>query len=261
MSNFIKEYFSIILQTFIVGSSIIVSYYSNKLNNIFIIAIIIGLIDSILYCIGLYLSLQTINELHQQRVSFDKDFRSIIVQEKQLLQPTSEIIELLIRTQRDLSGLIKDLIQNNTTDQLLIQNSLNKLTTLEFIQKDSVKTIKKNINKSLRLFNTNFNNSILIDSYIIDRIYFYICTCSFLLYIHQIILWFLQYLTLKNSKKYLSYSVILSIIILSQSIGLIYFFHITNTFYFLSLLYMYTWILFIRSLISIYHYTFSDYLF
>ena len=61
------------------------------------------------------------------------------------------------------------------------------------------------------------------------------------------------------AKKYLSYSFIPSIIILSQSLGLIYFFHITNTFHFLSLLYIYTWLFFIRSLISIYHQTFSDY--
>jgi hypothetical protein len=260
MSNFIKN----ILKSFIVGPIISASCYSNGVSTTLtscglIIAIIIGLIDSILYGIGFYLSIQTMNELHDQRISVHKDFRSIIIKEKQLLQPTIETVDLLIRTQKDLYDLIKDLVQDNTTNQELIQNSLNKLTTLEFIQKDSVMTIKKNVNDGLQLIHTDFNNSILADSDLFNRIYFYICTFSFLLYIHQIILWFLQYLTLKNPKKYSSYSFILSIIILSQSLGLMHFFHIINILAFLSPLYIYTWIFFIRSLMSIYQYAFSDY--
>jgi len=236
-----------------VGPIINTSYYLNSTltSYIFIIAITVGLIDSILYGICLYLSIEKMSELYEQQIS--------VAQEKQLLQPISETVELLIRTQNDFHDLIKDLVQDNTTNQVLIQNTLNKLTTLEFIQKDSIMTIQKNIHQDLQLFHTDFNNSILTNSYIINRIYFYISTFSFLLYIHQIILWFFQYLTLKNPKKYLSYSFILSVIIFSQSLGLIYFFHITNTFYFLSLLYIYTWLFFIRSLINIYHQTFSDY--
>ncbi len=260
MSNFIKN----ILKNFIVGPIISTSYYSNGVSTTLtsyglIIAITIGLIDCILYSIGLYLSIQTMNELHDQRISVGKDFRSIIIKEKQLLQPTIETVEFLIRTQKDLYDLIKDLVQDNTTNHKLIQNTLNKLTTLEFIQKDSVMTIKKNVNDVLQLFHTDFNNSMLANFDLFNRIYFYICTFSFLLYIHQIILWFLQYLTLKNSKKYSSYSFILSVIILSQSLGLMHFFHIINIFHCLSPLYIYTWIFFIRSLISIYHYSFSDY--
>jgi hypothetical protein len=199
------------------------------------------IVDSTLYGISLYLSIQTMNELHDQGVS-----------EKQLLQSTNKTIEILIRTQRDLYDLIKDLVQDNTTNQELIQNSLNKLTTLEFIQNNSVMIIKE----GFQLFRNGFNVS---NSYLFNRIYFYICTFSFLLYIHQMFLWFLQYLTLKNRKKYLSYLFILSAIILTQSLGLIYFLQITNIFRFLSSLYIYTWILFIRSLASIYHHAFSDY--
>lgn len=220
MINFIKN----ILKTFINGSIINTSYY---LNYIFIIT---GLIDSILYSICFYLSN---NELPNQQIS----------------KPISETVELLIRTQNDLFDSIKDLVRDNTTGQMLIQNSLNKLTTLEFVQKDGLMTIKKNINQSL-------GNSILTNSYLINRIYFYICTFSFLLFICQIILWIFNYLTLKNPKKYLSYLFILSIVILSQSLGLIYFFHITNTCRYLFWLYIYTWIFFIRNLLSIYYQTF-----
>jgi hypothetical protein len=244
--------FSIILKTFIIGPIIGTSYYSNKSNRILINCIIIAIIDAILYGTGLYLSIETIDELHDQR---NEDFQSIIKQQK---QSNNEVMDVLIRTQIDLYDLIKDLVQNNTSDQ---QNSLNKLNTLEFVQKDSIMTIKNNINENLQLFHTNFNQSILSDSFLFDRINFYICTSSLLLYIQQIILWFLQYLTLQNPKQYLIYSFILSAIILSQSLGFIYFLQITSTSSFPSALYIYTFIFFLRSLISLYHQALGDDLF
>jgi hypothetical protein len=289
MFSFIKGFLSFILIIFIVGPILSTSYYySIKSDSVstslqsygFIIAIGIGLIDSALYGIGLYLSIQTVNELDDQRISVDrklvnypKDFRSIISHEKQLLQPISETIELLIRTQADLHTLIKDLVKNTTTDDVLMQNNANKLTTLEFIQKDGLMTIKKNINETLQLLKLNslisktnkksiyayLNHSTPSNSYIFNRVHLYIFTCSFLLYIHQLALWFFQYLYTKNPKKYLSYPFILSVIILSQSLGLIYFLQITSIFHFLSPLYIYTCLFFIRSLISIYHHTYSAY--
>jgi hypothetical protein len=289
MFNFIKgflSFLSIILIIFIVGPILSTSYYySIKSDSVstslqsygFIIAIGIGLIDSAFYGIGLYLSVQTANELDDQRISIDrkivnypKDFRSTISHEKQLLQPISETIELLIRTQVDLHTLINDLVKNHTTDDVLMQNSANKLTTLEFIQKDGLMTIKKTINETLQLLKLNSSirktnkKSIYVylnhsNSYIFNRVHLYIFTCSFLLYIHQLALWFLQYLYTKNPKKYLTYLFMLSVIILSQSLGLIYFLQITSIFHFLSPLYIYTCLFFIRSLISIYHYTYSAY--
>lgn len=283
MSNFIKGFFSfisIILITFIVGPILSTSYYhSIKSDSIsirlqsydFIMAIGIGLIDSALYGLSLYLSIQAVNDLDNQQISIDrkmindpKHFRSIIAQEKQLLQPISETIELLIRTQADLHGLIKELVKNNTTNDVLIQNTVNKLVTLDFIQKDGLITIKHNINESLQFLKLNslhtyFNHSTPTNSDLSNRVHLYIFTCSFLLYIHQLVLWFFQYLFLKTPKKYHSYSFILSLIILSQSLGLMYFLQITNTFDFLSSLSVYTCIFFIRSLISIYHQSFSVY--
>lgn len=212
--SFIKN----ILQIFILGSS-------NYLNSLLII--IAGLMDSILYITCFYLSI----------LNDDNNNNNNSKQQK-------ETIDLLMRTQNDLYDLIKDLVQNTTTNQILIQNSLNQLKTLEFIHKDSLMIIKNTIYE---------NNSIST-----DQMYFYICTYSFLLYIYQIFQWILHYFILKNSKIYFLYSYILSGIILSQSLGLIYCFHITNTFYSLLLLYIYTWIFFIRNLFIISHQTYSN---
>ncbi|CAF1295237.1 unnamed protein product [Adineta steineri] len=278
-TNCIKEFFSflfILIITLIAGPILSTSYYySNKFNYTsygFIIMIIIGLTDSILYGIGLYLSMKSVDELYNQQIIIDrKPIDYHIIQEKQLLEPVSETIELFLRTQTDLYDLIDDLIKTNITDDILIQNSQNKLRTLKFIQNDSLMTIKTNISERLRILQLNssvnninkkamhtyFNHSILSNSFIFNRIYFYIFTYSFLLYLHQFVLWILQYLSLKNSMKYDSYSFIISIVILSQSLGLIYFLQVTNTFYFLSPVYFYTSIFFLRSLISIYHSCFS----
>jgi hypothetical protein len=274
----------IILTSFIVGPIFSTSYYYSIKSDVtsatltsygVIISITIGFIDSILYGVSLYSSTRTVNELYDQRILIDKKiinyhkhFQSIIAQQKQF----GETIDVLLRTQTDLYDLIKEVVSDNNTDQMLAQNTRNKLTTLEFIQKDSLMTIIKNINKSLRLLKVNSlsnkNNKQLLhnyinnstsNSYIFNRVYVFIFTFSFLQYIHQIVLWFFQYLTLKNPKKYLSYSLILSVIILNQSLGLIYFFHITNTFHFLSPLYVYTCIFFIRSLVTIYRYAFTVY--
>ncbi|CAF0901012.1 unnamed protein product [Rotaria sp. Silwood1] len=204
-----------------------------------------------------------------------KHFHSIITQEKHLLQPITHAIDILIENQMNLHDMIKDLITDNQnhTDQILIQNTLNKFEMLEFIEKTGLMTIKKNINESLRLLNFNlpnnknnlqshetyFNDLTLLNSYLFNRIYLFIFTFSSLLYIYQNLLWFFQYLTLKNPEKYSSYSYILSIIMISQSLGLIYFIEITKTFSYLSPLYIYACILLIRSCITSYRYSLSVY--
>ncbi|CAF1399880.1 unnamed protein product [Rotaria sordida] len=239
-----------------------------------IITISVGLIDSVVYGIGLYLSIQTINEFHNQQIfsskeiiHYHKHFQSIITHEKHLLQSINQVTDLLIENQMNLHDVMKDVIKDNQnhTDSILIQNIRNKLEILKFIEKDGLMTIKENINDSLQLLKFNlsinknhqqlhetyFNDIVLLNSYLFNRIYLFIFTFSFLLYIHQILLWFFQYLTLNNPDKYFSYSFILSIIILSQSLGLIYFIEITKTFSYLSLLYIYACIFFIRSFITL----------
>ncbi|CAF1354853.1 unnamed protein product [Rotaria sp. Silwood1] len=207
-----------------------------------------------------------------------KHFHSIIRHEKNLVQPISQAIDILTTNQMNLHDLIKDLVENNQnhTNQVLIQNILNKFEIFEFIEKDGLMTIKKNINESLQLLKFNlsdnnnsinnlqshenyFNDLTLLNSYLFNRIHLFIFSFSFLLYIHQILLCVFQYLTLKNPEKYFSYSFILSIIILSQSLALIYFIEITKTFSYLSSLSIYACIFFIRSFITIYQYFCSAY--
>ncbi|CAF1146037.1 unnamed protein product [Adineta steineri] len=159
----IKEFFSflfILIITLIAGPILSTSYYySNKFNYTsygFIIMIIIGLTDSILYGIGLYLSMKSVDELYNQQIIIDrKPIDYHIIQEKQLLEPVSETIELFLRTQTDLYDLIDDLIKTNITNDILIRNSQNKLRTLKFIQNDSLMTIKNNISERLRILQLN----------------------------------------------------------------------------------------------------------
>jgi hypothetical protein len=268
ISNLIKAISLLIftiLTAFIVGPIFSVFYRSSiQPNTVFTgltscsIAVTVGLVDTALYSIGLYLSIQAANELYLQRTSDDK---KMIIQE-----PISRTIESLTLTQTTLHDLIKNFLKENNTDPRLIQITLDKLATLEFSYKDDIEKINKSLqlNQSVNKNNQqslhiNFIPSKLSNSHLFDRVYFFIFTFSFLLYIHQIVLWFFQYLSLQNLKKYSSYSFILSVIILGQSLGFIYFLQITNTFYFLSPLYMYTCILFLRSLSTIYHYAFSIY--
>ena len=218
MSNIINDFYSfiiILLTSFIVGPICSTSYYYSIKSDVSstsltsygcIVSLTIALIDSVLYGISFYLSTQTVND---QRIPINshKHFQSIIVQEKQLLKPINEKIELFLRTQTDLYSLIKEIINDNHTDETLIENTRNKLTTLEFLQKDSIMTIQENVNKSLRLLKNksliNKNNKLLLhNDFIFDRIYLFIFTISLLIYIHQIVLWFFQYIALKNPKKY-----------------------------------------------------------
>ncbi|UJR10255.1 hypothetical protein I4U23_014465 [Adineta vaga] len=203
--------------------------------------ILIGLIDAVLYGISLYFSIQT--KIESQ---------SNLNDERQFLQPISETLELILRTQTDLFDLIKDINKDNTTDQILIRNSRNKLTTYEFIQNDGLMEITKNISERLQFLKMNsfFN----VDLF--DRIYYYLFTSSFLLYIHQFILWIFQYLSRINPTKYLTYSFILSFVVLCQSSGLIYFLQMTRLVHLLSPISLYTFVIFIRSLINIHHYSF-----
>ncbi|CAF1316021.1 unnamed protein product [Rotaria magnacalcarata] len=290
MFDFIKGFSSfilIILTNIITGPiSIASNYYLIKSDSIstsltscnLLITISFGLMDSILYGIGLYLSMRTVYESHDQRTLSNKQmlhyherFESILIKEKHLLEPVSQQIDILIQNQINLDALIKDLVNDNYRDQPSIENILNKLTTLNFIQNDSIITIQKNIKKSIRLLKLNstinennpglnqnyFGDLVLSNDYLYHRIYSFIFSISFLIYIHQILLWFFQYLTLKNPEKYISYSLILSIVIIFQSLTLIYFIEITNTFHYLSPLYIYTCLFFIRSFITIYQNCFS----
>ncbi|CAF2951791.1 unnamed protein product [Rotaria sp. Silwood2] len=295
MLNFIKGFFSfifLILTTIIVGPILSTSYYylitadttSTSVTSCrLIVTISVGLIDTVVYGIGLYLSIQTANEFPNQRIYFNKKmihhnkhFQSIITQEKHLLQPMSQAIDTLIENQRNLHDLIKNLVKDNQnhTDQILIQNTLNKLEIFEFIEQSTLMIIKKNISESLQLLKFNlsinknnpqshenyFNDLTVLSSFLFNRTYLFIFTFSFLLYIHQVFLWVFQYLTLQNPEKYFSYSFILSIIIWSQSLGLIYFIEITKTFSHFSLLFIYACLFFIRSFITSYPYSFSVYL-
>ena len=235
MSNLL----STIFRTFILGPIIGTSYSSNKWSNLIIIAVL----DATLHGICLYLSTETTNGLAEQL---------IIEQQKQSFQLSQQAMDVLIRTQGDLFDLLKDSVHNDTSNRLS-----NKLRALEFVQKDSLMIIKKNIDESLDYF----NQSILKDSYLFDRIDFYICTSSLLLYIQQLILWFLQYLTTKNPEQYLSCSLILSAIILTRSFGFLYFLQLTIVSPFPSGLSIYICIVFLPSLISIYRHAFGDSIF
>ena len=223
-----SELFSIILKTFFIGPG--ASHSSNRISTTSI-TIILALFDFILYITILYLSIQMNEEFYDSQ-------RSTI---KQSLQLNSEAVQILIRTQSDLYDFMNDLAQNETWSK--------KLSTLQFIHRDNVMTIEKNINDSLQLFQSNS-----FDCFLSRQISFYTHTVSLLIYMEQIIQWFFQYLTLKNFNKYSTHVVILSIIILTQSLGLIYFFHLTS----ISSLYLYTWIFLVRSSMTMYHYSFSD---
>lgn len=223
-----SELFSIILKTFFIGPG--ASHSSNRISTTSI-TIILALFDFILYITILYLSIQMNEEFYDSQ-------RSTI---KQSLQLNSEAVQILIRTQSDLYDFMNDLAQNESWSK--------KLSTLQFIHRDNVMTIGKNINDSLQLFQSNSS-----DCFLSRQISFYTHTVSLLIYMEQIILWFFQYLTLKSFNKYSTHVVILSIIILTQSLGLIYFCHLTN----ISLLYLYTWIFLVRSSMTMYHYSFSD---
>ncbi|CAF3343747.1 unnamed protein product [Rotaria socialis] len=290
MFDFIKGFSSfilIILTNIITGPiSIVSNYYLIKSDSIstsltscnLMITISFGLMDSILYGIGIYLSMRTVYESHDQLtlsnkqiVHYHKRFESILIKEKHLLEPIGQQIDILIQNQINLDALINDLVKDNYRDQPLIENILNKLATLNFIQNDSIRTIEKNIKESIRLLKLNstinennpglhqnyFDTLVLSNDYLYDRIYSFIFSISFLIYIQQILLWLLQYLTLKNPEKYISYSFILSTIIICQSLTLIYFIEITNTFHYLSPLYIYTCLFVIRSFIVIYQNCFS----
>ena len=81
-------------------------------------------------------------------------------------------------------------------------NTLNKLAVLDFIQKDSVAIMNKNVNESFQLlklnslinqdnkesYQTYINNSTASHFDLSDRVYFFILTISFLQYIDRIIL-------------------------------------------------------------------------
>lgn len=206
-----SELFSMIFKIFFIGPG--TSHSS--------ISVILALFDCILYITILYLSIERNEEFYNSQ-------RSTI---KQALQLNNEAVQVLIRIQSDLF----DFAQNETWSE--------KLNTLQFIYRDNLMTIEKNINDNLQF-----------DSSDCFRISFYTHTVSLLIYIEQIILWFFQYLTLKNLNKYSTHVVILSIIILTQSLGLIYFFHLTHV----ALIYLYTWIFLVRSSMTLYHYLFSD---
>ena len=292
MLKLIERSFSFIftvLVTFIFGPIFPTSYCHSIKSDVsttsvasfhFMITVTAGFIDLVLYAIGLYLSIQTINQLRGQQIcsdskiiNYQKHFQSIIEQEKQLLQSISQSIELLMRTQIDLHDLIEDIIQHNRKDQMLMQNTVNKLAVLDFIQKDSAITLKKNVNESLQLLKLNslinqdnkeshqtyINNSAISNCDLSDRVYLFILSFSFLQYIDQIVLWILCYLTSKFPENYYSYSFILSVIILSQSFGLIYFIEITKMFDYFCPLYVCTCIFIIRSFVTIYQYSFSVY--
>jgi len=219
----------IVLKILFSGSIINTNHVSN------LMIPIVGLIDFIFYTMSLYLSMHMINESQSQ----------IIL--RQLFKPMNENIDILIQIQTDLYDLIKDIVQNNSTEQVLIQNTLNKLTTLEFVHQDTITMIKKNIDTI---------SQISLSS---KELRFFICTFSFLIFIYQIILWYLQYLSLKNSKTNQFYSFILCIIILSQSFAFLYFLQITSIVdsrY--SPLFIYVCVLFFRSCINIYYYTCQD---
>ena len=225
MSGFV----SIISKTFFAGP--IRCYYPDKSNRISIAIILaVALFDLILYMTVLYLSIQTRDQLYN------------------LQKSTSETVDMLLRTQDDLYEFIRDVVRNETSNQSLLDQSLQTLRTLQFFHQDIVTTIQKNVNESLQLFESGSSECILF-----SRISFYTYTVALLLYIEQVILWIFQYLIVTKSNKYWTHSVILSITMLTQSLGLIYFSHLTH----ISLLYLYKWIFFIRSSMTMYYYSLS----
>lgn len=224
-------FFSVIFKTFFAGP--IACHYSNKSNRISaVITLILALFDLILYATVLYSSIETRDQLYN------------------LHKSNIGSVEMLIRTQTDLYEFIKDLVRNQTSDEKLMDNSLMTLRTLQFFHRDIVATIQQDVNESLELLQSGSSDCVPS-----NRISFYIYTVSILLYIEQIISWIFQYLTVTISHKYSTYSVILSIVILTQSLGLIYFLHLTQ----MSFIYIYTWIFLIRSSMTMYYYSLSDY--
>ncbi|CAF0845264.1 unnamed protein product [Adineta ricciae] len=230
------------LTIFITGPIRNVSYpYSTDLSISGYIVFITGFIDASLYGLSFYSS------IHKKI-----DPRKHGDEEKQFLQPIHQTLEILLRTQTELVDLIKDITENNTTDEILQENTRNKLKTLEFVQKDGLIEITKRINERLDTIQSNsFSNFNLL-----DRIHYYLYTSSFLLYIHQFLLWIVQYLSYPNATKYQTCSFLLSLVILCQALGFIYFIHLTQIWSHRTPLYLYTYMFFIRSLISIYHYSF-----
>lgn len=212
--------------------------------------LIVVLIDAAIYGTVLYLSIQGAGKLVSMKLT----------DEEQFLQPISSALETITRTENDLYEIIEELSKETTVKQALRENLRSKLTTLRFLHNDSLSIVTKNISQRLHLLKSrtasvlppaSSSNTILM-----DRARYYVFTCSALLFIEQLVLWAFQYLSLTSSSTYLSCSFIIALIILSQSLGLVYFLQLTDIFPFPSLLCIYTGVLFIRSFASIHHYCF-----
>lgn len=274
MFDSIKSFSSrilIIITTIITGPNFNTSDYelikSNSkpkpsLSYAFVITIALGLMDSVLYFTSLHSSIQLINKFHNQTIPSNKEASHYSNHSQfKLLESVSQTLETLIINQKNLDELTNELIHNLNVEPMLLENVINKFQVLQYVQRDSITQINGHVNESIQLLKLNSiankTDSVLLNSYLFDRIYLFIFSISFLIYIYQILLWIFKYLSLKDLKTYSSYSLIVSIFTIAKVICLIYFIEMMNMFHYMFPLYIFMCLTFIRSSIIIYQNSFS----
>ena len=239
-----------ILSTYRVPSSQVDKADSNSGLYSTTVPVLIGLADVAVYSAGLWLWIQAVHSHDYQRVHMIIDEDTLAIE-----QINASMVSLTI-AQATLYDLVTSFVQDNDTDPQLVKLTREKLRTLNFLYADDATSIESRIKKLDDDFQFLRINTSRLAPTTNDRLQLFIISYSFLLYIHQIALWICQYLMLRNPRAWSPYTCVLAIVLLSQSLGFIFFLLIINLAHFLSLLHTFTYLIAIRSLMSLYHYAY-----
>ena len=255
----IKGFFSCLLVAVIVGPILstyrVPSSQVNKADSSIglvstTVPVLVGLADVAVYCAGLWLWIQAVHGHDYQRVHTIIDEDALAIE-----QINASLVSLTI-ARAMLSDLVTSFVQDNGTDPQLVEITREKLRTLNFLYTTDATSIESGIKKlddDLQFLRINTSRLAPTTH---DRLQLFIISYSFLLYMHQIALWICQYLMVRTPRVWSTYTCVLAIVLLSQSVGFIFFLLMIDLVRVFSLLHTFTYLLAIRSLMFLYRYAY-----